>query len=85
MTDECDDGSSLNCENETDSNMEIENAVGANGNLSGEVADNVVDIPGENSSSAGNLNTAMGDKNMASKPNNSSNEARSTVDGESYA
>ena len=83
--DECDDRRSLNREDETDLNMETKNGVGANGSVSGEVTDNVVDIPGENSSSAGNLNTATGDENTASKPNNSTDEARSTVYAESYA
>ena len=82
--DEYDDRSSLNRKDETDLNMETENGVGATGSVPGEVTDNVVDIPGENSSSAGNLNTATGDENTASKPNNSTDEARSTVDGESY-
>lgn len=53
--DEYDDRSSLNRKDETDLNMETENSVGANGSVPGEVTDNVVDIPGENSSSAGNL------------------------------
>lgn len=83
--DEYDDRSSLNRKDETDLNMETENSVGANGSVPREVTDNVVDIPGENSSSAGNLNTATGDENTASKPNNSTDEARSTVDRESYA
>lgn len=83
--DEYDDRSSLNRKDETDLNMETENSVGANGSVPGEVTDNVVDIPGENSSSAGNLNTATGDENTASKPNNSTDEALSTVDRESYA
>lgn len=83
--DEYDDRSSLNRKDETDLNMETENSVGANGSVPREVTDNVVDIPGENSSSAGNLNTATGDENTALKPNNSTDEARSTVDRESYA
>ena len=79
MMERSDFGSSLNRESETDLNMEIENAVGANESVPGEGIDKAVDnVPGENGSSAGDLN-------IAPQLTNCSDETRSTVNGDSYA
>ena len=59
MMERSDVGSSLNRESETDLNTEIENAVGANESVPREGIDKAVDnVPGENGSSAGDLNIA---------------------------
>ena len=73
MMERSDVGSSLNHESETDLNMEIENAVGPNESVPGEGIEKAVDIvPGENGSSAGDLN-------IAPQLTNCSDETRSTV------